>query len=300
MRADKFFAAKFGSRTKAAEELNAGRILRGGKALSPKDEVSEADEFAFIVPCERFVSGGGYKLSRALKEFSYDCTGKIFADIGASTGGFTDCLLQNGAKKVFAVDVGESLLHPSLVSDPRVVRMENINARYLSANDFPCTLHGVTADVSFISLKHIFPVISAILGDNKGAESVADEGGRPSDEERRGDNHKNAKDAFVLIKPQFECDNKGIGKSGVVKKTEHKKIVEKVLTYALEAGLYPVEITNAPIKKGKNLEYILHLQKYPYEANGMAISANTARAATGRILKETERILKSVKEQPTA
>ncbi|MGN1052088.1 MAG: SAM-dependent methyltransferase, partial [Candidatus Scatosoma sp.] len=121
MRADKFFAEKFGSRTKAAQELVAGRVLRGGKALLPKDEVSESEEFTFLDPCERFVSGGGYKLSRAIKAFSFNCSRKVFADIGASTGGFTDCLLQNGASKVFAVDVGESLLHPSLVSDPRVV-----------------------------------------------------------------------------------------------------------------------------------------------------------------------------------
>ena len=131
MRADKFFAEKFGSRTKAAEELSAGRILRGNKPLAPKDEVQEGDIFTFISPEKRFVSNGGYKLEKAISAFGYDCRGKIFADIGASTGGFTDCLLQNGAQKVFAVDVGESLLDSKIAADPRVIPMEIINARYL-------------------------------------------------------------------------------------------------------------------------------------------------------------------------
>jgi 23S rRNA (cytidine1920-2'-O)/16S rRNA (cytidine1409-2'-O)-methyltransferase len=169
MRADKYFAGKFGSRTKAAEELTAGRILKNGKVLLPKDEVSDGDEFTFLPAAERFVSGGGYKLSAALKAFSFDCAGKTFADIGASTGGFTDCLLQNGAKQVFAIDVGESLLDESLKNDVRVIEMENVNARYLQASDFPCGLDGIVADVSFISLKHIFPVISAILQEGKDA-----------------------------------------------------------------------------------------------------------------------------------
>lgn len=267
MRADKFFADKFGSRTKAAEELTAGRILRGGKALSPKDEVSEADEFTFLSASERFVSSGGYKLSRALKEFSFSCFGKVFVDIGASTGGFTDCLLQNGAKKVFAVDVGESLLHPTLSNDPRVVCMDNVNARYLSQKDFPCSIDGVTADVSFISLKHIFPVISAILGIEP-------------------------KDAFVLIKPQFECEKQGIGKSGIVRLSRHKDIIKNVLSFAAQSALTPVEITNAPLKKGKNLEYILHLQNTP-EVSSSASAAN--RSAAEKILAETERIIQAAR-----
>ena len=265
MRADKYFAERFGSRTKAAEELAAGRILRGGKPLSPKDEVKNGDEFEFLAAEERFVSGGGYKLSKALKEFSYDCAGKTFADIGASTGGFTDCLLQNGAAKVFAVDVGESLLDELLKNDPRVISMENVNARYLKTEDFPCEPDGIVADVSFISLKHIFPVISAVLGEGK--------------------------DAFVLIKPQFECENKGIGKSGIVKKTEHKKIVKKVLGYAAENGLLPVEITNAPLKKGKNIEYVLHLKKIG-EKKGAAVS----KSVEERILNAVAQIAKAEKQ----
>ena len=107
MRADKFFAEKFGSRTKAAEAIERGLVLVNGKPVRPKDEVAPSDDFRFVQPDEYFVSNGGYKLARALNEFSYDCTGKIFADLGASTGGFTDCLLQRGAEKVYAVDVGK-------------------------------------------------------------------------------------------------------------------------------------------------------------------------------------------------
>ena len=270
MRADKFFAEKFGSRTKAAEELSAGRILRGNKPLAPQDEVQEGDIFTFISPEKRFVSNGGYKLEKAISAFGYDCRGKIFADIGASTGGFTDCLLQNGAQKVFAVDVGESLLDSKIAADPRVIPMENINARYLKKEDFPCPPDGVVADVSFISLRLILPVIADLLNDGKGA--------------------------FVLIKPQFECENKGIGKSGIVKKTEHKKIVSKVLSYAEAAGLFPKKITNAPVRKGKNVEYVLWLEKCA-ESNDTERVKAARKRANGEILSHLDEILRSISEE---
>ena len=131
MRADKYFADKFGSRTKAAEAIEKGLVLINGKAIKPKTEINADDTIEFILPKESFVSNGGYKLDRALKTFAFNCAEKTFVDIGASTGGFTDCLLQNGAKKVYAIDVGESLLHESLVGDARIIPMENTNARYL-------------------------------------------------------------------------------------------------------------------------------------------------------------------------
>lgn len=240
MRADKYFAEKFGSRTKAAEEIEKGHVLINGKTVAPKYEIKETDVISFIVPEEKYVSNGGYKLSRALKSFGFSPCGMVFADIGASTGGFTDCLLQNGAKRVYAIDVGESLLHESLKGDERVSLMENINARYLSRDAFPEALNGVVADVSFISLKHILPVISSILTE----EGVA----------------------FVLIKPQFECEKKNIGKSGIVHPDAHKKIVEKILTYVNQAMLFPCGIVNAPVRKGKNIEYILYLKKTPNKA----------------------------------
>ncbi len=235
MRADKFFAEKFGSRTKAAEAIEKGLVLVNEKVVRPKDEIKETDVIVFLQKGDTFVSNGGYKLDRAIKTFSLDCKDKVFADIGASTGGFTDCLLQNGAKKVYAVDVGESLLHESLLDNEKIVRMENTNARYLTKSDFADDLDGVVTDVSFISLRLIFPAISAILRENG--------------------------EAVVLIKPQFECEKKNIGKSGIVHPSAHAEIVKKVLTFAAENGLYPFGIVNAPVRKGKNIEYVLHIKR---------------------------------------
>lgn len=235
MRADKYFADKFGSRTKSAEAIEKGLVLINGKMIKPKSEVKETDVVTFLEAEENFVSNGGYKLDRAFKSFSYDCKGKIFADIGASTGGFTDCALQYGAKKVYAIDVGESLLDARLKGDKRIVCMDNTNARYLEKKDFPDPLDCVVTDVSFISLRLIFPVIFEILRE----DGVA----------------------FVLIKPQFECEKKHIGKSGIVPPIAHTEIVKKVLGYARENRLYPLGIVNAPVRKGKNIEYVLYCAK---------------------------------------
>ena len=240
MRADKYFADKFGSRSKAAEAVERGLVLVNGKTVRPKHEIKETDEIVFLETENRFVSNGGYKLDRAVTEFSLDCKAKTFVDIGASTGGFTDCLLQNGAKRVYAVDVGESLLHERIANDPRVVRMENTNARYLQKTDFPEPIDGVVTDVSFISLRLIFPVIKELLNGNG--------------------------EAVVLIKPQFECENKNIGKSGIVHPSAHAGIVKKVLGYARESGLFPFGIVNAPVRKGKNIEYVLYVKNTPVGA----------------------------------
>ncbi len=255
MRADKYFAERFGSRTKAADAIERGLVLVNGKRVLPKTEIKDTDEISILQAEEYFVSNGGYKLNRALSAFAFDVNGLIFADIGASTGGFTDCLLQRGAKKVYAIDVGESLLHESLQGDSRIVRMENVNARYLRREDFPERLDGVVADVSFISLRLIFPVIKSILRENG--------------------------NAFVLLKPQFECEKKHVGKSGIVSPSAHKDIVKKVLSYLAESGLYPHGIVNAPIRKGKNIEYILHIR---------SIDAGAKRESD--LLEEVQRIVK--------
>lgn len=235
MRADKFFAEKFGSRTKAAEAIEKGLVLVNGRAIRTKDEVSETDAIQLITPKVQYVSNGGYKLHRAITCFAFSCEGKVFADIGASTGGFTDCLLQNGARRVYAIDVGESLLHDSLAEDKRIVRMENTNARYLTSTDFPERLDGIVTDVSFISLRLIFPAVTQII-----------------DEE-----------GFIvaLIKPQFECENKKIGKSGIVHTSAHVDIITKVCGYAADSQLYVHDIVNAPVRKGKNIEYVVLLKK---------------------------------------
>jgi 23S rRNA (cytidine1920-2'-O)/16S rRNA (cytidine1409-2'-O)-methyltransferase len=230
MRADKFFAEKFGSRTKAADALEKGWVLANGKPLRPKDEVSENAVITFVEEGDRYVSNGGYKLARALEKFAFAVEDLTFADIGASTGGFTDCLLQNGAKRVYAVDVGDSQLHEKIAVDSRVTVMDHTNARYLQKSDFDEPIDGIVTDVSFISLRLIFPTIAEVL----------DEDGF----------------AVTLIKPQFECENKNIGKSGIVHPSAHADIVEKVVGYANENGLFLYAVENAPIRKGKNIEYV--------------------------------------------
>ncbi len=257
MRADKFFAEQFGSRTKAAEAIEKGLVLVNGKKIRAKDEVSPQDAVEILQAEAQFVSNGGYKLHRAIKAFAFDCSGKVFADLGASTGGFTDCLLQNGVKKVYAVDVGESLLHESLYNDARIVRMENTNARYLTETDFPEKIDGVVADVSFISLRLIFPTIAKIINGQG--------------------------DVFALIKPQFECEKKNISKSGIVHTFAHVEIVEKVCGYAQENALYPQALINAPIRKGKNVEYVVWLS--PNKESAMA---NKQIAACVRALLKNE------------
>lgn len=230
MRADKYFAEKYGSRTKAAEAIEKGWVLVNGKKILPKDEIKDTDAICFVEDGVRYVSNGGYKLARALETFAFPLEGLVFVDIGASTGGFTDCLLQNGAKRVYAVDVGESQLDEKIAMDERVVVMDDTNARYLKKCDFPEPIDGIVTDVSFISLRLIFPAIAEILSESGFA--------------------------ITLIKPQFECENKNIGKSGIVHPSAHAEIVGKVFGYARECGLSLYGITNAPIRKGKNIEYV--------------------------------------------
>lgn len=235
MRADKFFAGKYGSRTKAQEILKAGLILRAGKPLLPKDEVTEGDVFLFLDEGNRFVSAGGKKLEKGLSFFSESVSGEVAVDLGASTGGFTQCLLRRGAKRVFCVDVGESQLDKSLLSDERVVVMDRTNARYLTAERFSESVSVVTGDLSFISLRLIVPAICSFLQD----------GGR----------------AFLLFKPQFECEGKGLGDNGILPVKLHKRLLSDFYDFCLESGLIPQNIVNAPIVEKKNVEYVIFLRK---------------------------------------
>lgn len=235
MRADSFFAEKYGSRTRAKAVLQKGLIVRGGRPLSPSDEVMDGDEFIFLSEDSLLVSRGGYKLERGLTAFSQNVENCVFADLGASTGGFCEVLLSRGARRVYAVDVGKGQLAPSLAHDPRVVVMDETNARYLRREDFDMPLDGVVSDLSFISLSLILPVISALL----------DRGGR----------------AFVLFKPQFECGGRGLGKSGILPVKYHVALLSEFYERCLSALLAPMSIVNAPIHAKKNVEYIVFLQK---------------------------------------
>lgn len=235
MRLDKYLSENFGSRTKAAEAIEKGLVKVNGKAVSPSYEFKEGDEITFGQAEEHFVSNGGYKLSKAIKDFDLDVTGKIFADIGASNGGFTDCLLQHGAGKVYCIDVGESQLDKSLL-DKNVVIMDNFNARNLSRECFAETVDGAVIDVSFISLTYVL---------KNACDVISDDG-----------------IIVALIKPQFECESKRVGKNGIVKDPSiHKKVINKIFDFAQSIGLSVVNITNAPIIKGKNMEYLVLLSK---------------------------------------
>ena len=235
MRADKYFSERFGSRTKAAEALKRGLVLRNGRALSPDDEVKEGDDFEFPLPEEQYVSNGGYKLARGLDVFREDVSGKAYCDLGASTGGFTDCLLQRGARAVVSVDVGESQLAPSLAADPRVVVMDNTNARYLKKDDLPFPVDGVVSDLSFISLELVLPVIKDVLPE-------------------RGK-------AFVLFKPQFECGGKGLQKRGILPVSRHAALLDLFYDTAKALSLMPRDVVNAPVRPQKNVEYVVFLEK---------------------------------------
>jgi len=232
MRADKYFSEKFGSRNKAKEKLVRKLIYANGVCLSPDSEVTGGETFAFLEEND-FVSRGGDKLERGFGVFTFDVKGKIFADLGASTGGFTDCLLRRGAKRVYCVDVGDNQLAPALRSDPRVVVMENTNARYLTKASFPEQLDGIVSDLSFISLKLILPVIKDLLPEHK--------------------------QAVLLFKPQFECGGKGLGKSGILPTRYHNALLTDFYAFCLSLSFYPQSVVNAPIRPKKNVEYIVLL-----------------------------------------
>lgn len=235
MRIDKFLSEKFGSRTKAAAMIEKGLVIVNDKKVSASYCVKPQDNVEIIAAEESFVSNGGYKLSKALKEFAFSAENKIFADIGASTGGFTDCLLKNGAKKIYCIDVGESQLDKSLISEKTVI-LDNYNARNLNSEIFQEDLDGIVIDVSFISLTYILGAVSDVL--------------------------KNGKHVLALIKPQFECDGKIKFKGGIVKdKKLRLASIKKIYDFAKSTNLAPKAVTSAPEIKGKNLEYIMLMEK---------------------------------------
>lgn len=235
MRIDKFLSEKFGSRSKSAQAIEEGRVKVNGKSVTASYSVKVDDVIEISEANEHFVSNGGYKLFKAIKDFGLNCDDKIYADVGASNGGFTDCLLQNGAKKVYCIDVGDSQLDSSL-RDKNVVIIDNFNARGITSDLFAEQLDGVVIDVSFISLTYILQAVGNVLSDNK--------------------------EVIALIKPQFECDSKTVGKNGIVKSADvHLKVIKKIYDFSLNCNLSPVALTTAPVKSGKNIEYLIRLIK---------------------------------------
>ena len=228
----------FQSREKAKASIMAGLVFVDG-LISDKAGTMISDDSVIEVrgsDCP-YVSRGGFKLEKALKVFNIDVKGFHCVDIGASTGGFTDCLLQNGAEKVYSVDVGYGQLDYKLRQDSRVVCMEKVNFRYMQEGDIPEKLDFACADVSFISLKHMFPVVTNMLKQNG--------------------------QIVCLVKPQFESSKEQVGKNGIIHDPNvHKDVIEKVIGYALENNLYPINLNFSPVTGAKgNIEFLLHLSK---------------------------------------
>ena len=226
------------SRTEAKNFICSGAVTVFGKVVcKPSFEVSELDDVQIDKSQKKYVSRGGLKLEEALIKFSVDVNGKQCMDVGASSGGFTDCLLQNGACAVVAIDSGTNQLVKSLRCDPRVTAIENYNARYLNISDIPFCPEIAVMDVSFISATYI---ISGIF-------NVLCEGG----------------DFICLIKPQFEVGPSKVGKGGIVKSEKARaEAIDRVVNYAVEIGFSHLATITSPIHGGDgNVEYLAHFRK---------------------------------------
>ena len=226
------------SREKAKALIMAGQVYVDGQKCDKAGENIDSSKMPEIRgETLKYVSRGGLKLEKAVNTFLITLKDKSCMDIGASTGGFTDCMLQNGAKKVFAIDVGYGQFSWKLRNDPRVVNMERTNIRYVTANDIDTPIDFASIDVSFISLRLVLPVLYELLS--------------PFGE------------AVALIKPQFEAGRGQVGKKGVVKDINiHLSVVETVLSFAKSIGFSVCGLTFSPIKGPEgNIEYLAYLKK---------------------------------------
>ncbi|MBR5914646.1 MAG: TlyA family RNA methyltransferase [Selenomonadaceae bacterium] len=228
----------FESRAKSQSMIMQGKILVNGQKIDKAGTLVEDDAKIEIIGEEMpFVSRGGFKLKKALEVFPINLRGKICADIGASTGGFTDCMLQNGAKKIYAIDVGYGQLAWKLRNDERVINMERTNIRNVTRADFADVLDFVSIDVAFISLDKVLPVAYEILSEI--GEIVA------------------------LIKPQFEAGRSKVGKKGVVRdKKIHVEVINYILSFAQNLNFKVCGLDFSPIKGPEgNIEYLTFLSK---------------------------------------
>ena len=226
------------SREKAKAIIMSGCVFVEGQR-EDKAGTTFSDEVSIEIKGHTlpYVSRGGLKLEKAMDKFEVDVKDKVCTDVGASTGGFTDCMLQNGASKVYSVDVGYGQLAWQLRTDPRVVNLERTNARYLTREQIPEEIDFFSVDVSFISLKIILPAVRPLLKD----------GGK----------------AVCLIKPQFEAGREKVGKKGVVRdKAVHEEVVQMICDFAVENGYSVQGLTFSPVKGPEgNIEYLVFLQK---------------------------------------
>ncbi|WP_295694507.1 TlyA family RNA methyltransferase [uncultured Oscillibacter sp.] len=238
------------SRQRAQAVIMSGEVFVNGQRVDkPGTAVAEDAQIEIRGGTLAYVSRGGLKLEKAMATFPIDLHGTVCADIGASTGGFTDCMLQNGAEKVYAVDVGYGQLAWKLRSDPRVVCLERTNARYLTHEQVPDELDFASVDVSFISLKLILPPLNGLLKD----------GGH----------------AACLVKPQFEAGREKVGKKGVVRDPDvHLEVLEHFLDHAKESGFTVLGLTYSPIRGPEgNIEYLGYLEKGPWQERTFDLKA---------------------------
>ena len=238
------------SRQRAQAVIMSGEVFVNGQRVDkPGTAVAEDAQIEIRGGTLAYVSRGGLKLEKAMATFPIDLHGAVCADIGASTGGFTDCMLQNGAEKVYAVDVGYGQLAWKLRSDPRVVCLERTNARYLTHEQVPDALDFASVDVSFISLKLILPPLNGLLKD----------GGH----------------AACLVKPQFEAGREKVGKKGVVRDPAvHLEVLEHFLDHARDAGFAVLGLTYSPIRGPEgNIEYLGYLEKGPWQERTFDLKA---------------------------
>jgi len=226
------------SREKAKAIIMSGNVFIAGQKADKAGESFPSDIEIEVRGNENaYVSRGGLKLEKALDFFDADVEGKLAMDVGASTGGFSDCLLKRGVRKIYSIDVGYGQLAWEIRNDPRVVCMERTNIRYVTHEQVPDIIELAVIDVSFISLKIVLPAVRALMGETG--------------------------DVYCLIKPQFEAGREKVGKKGVVReKNTHYEVIEMVLSYAVSIGFKVLDLDFSPIKGPEgNIEYLAYLQK---------------------------------------
>ena len=251
------------SREKAKALIMAGQVYVNDQKVTKSGEtVKEGDCLEVRGDKLPFVSRGGLKLQKAVEQFSLDLAGCVCIDIGASTGGFSDCMLQHGAEKVYAIDVGYGQLAWKLRADPRVVNLERTNFRYVTREQIPEAIDFASVDVSFISLRLIIPVMRGLLRD----------GGR----------------AVCLIKPQFEAGKEKVGKKGVVREQNvHAEVVEGMVAFLLESGFSVLGLDYSPVKGPQgNIEYLVLAEKTDAPRNELTVTAQEIVTASHEALDQ--------------
>lgn len=235
------------SRSRARDEINKGSVFVDGKAAGKAGLLCREDARLEVRAPLDYVSRGGLKLEKAMERFSVSAEGKLCIDCGASSGGFTDCLLRAGARRVYAVDVGYGQLAQELRSDPRVVNMERTNVRYLQPDSLPERPELAVIDVSFISLRLILPAVRDLLTEDG--------------------------EILCLIKPQFEAGREKLGKKGIIRdRAVHRAVLDEFADYSAAFGLALKDLSWSPIRGQEgNLEFLAHLSK-----SGESVPQDTA------------------------